>query len=112
MPRNCFASKASRVLAELPGFSDASQKAYVAAVYVWVIIGDIVQIMLICSKSRVATLKSQSIPRLELLGAVLLARLMESLRKALAGRIPIDNEHYWTDSSTVLCCIQNQRPWK
>ncbi len=112
VPRNCFASKASRILTELHGFSDASQKAYAAAVYVRVIIGDIVQIMLICSKSRVAPLKSQSIPRLELLGAVLLARLMESLRNALSGRVSIDNEYYWTDSSTVLCWIQNQRPWK
>ena len=77
VPRKCFASKASRILTELHGFSDASQKAYAAAVYVHIIIGDIVQIMLICSKFRVVPLKSQSIPRLELLGAVLLARLME-----------------------------------
>ena len=39
--------------------------------------------MLMASKTRVAPLKPQTVPRLELLGALLLARLMTSVKCAL-----------------------------
>ena len=68
--------------------------------------------MLICSKSRVAPVKPQTIPRLELLGAVLLARLLESLNKALYQIVHIDSTSCWTYSVTVLCWIENHKPWK
>jgi hypothetical protein len=77
-----------------------------------VVIGNVVQTMLMCSKSRVTPVKAQTVPRLELLGAVLLVRLMDSLRKALPDSILIDNVYYLTDSTTALCWIQNQGPWK
>ena len=64
------------------------------------------------SKTRVAPIKRQSIPRLELLGATILARLVNSLQRALSP-LPITLEcFYWTDSYTVLCWVRNNKSWK
>ena len=65
-----------------------------------------------CAKSRVAPVKTQTIPRLEHLGAVLLALLMDSVMKALSGVISIDNVFYWTDSITVVRWIRKNKNWK
>ena len=59
-------------------------------------------------KTRVALLKRQSIPRLELLGAVLLARLCDKITKKV--RVLITT--YWVDSMTTLCWIRNDKHWK
>ncbi|KAG8171570.1 hypothetical protein JTE90_002215 [Oedothorax gibbosus] len=58
-------------------FSDASQKAYGTAAYLRVKNGDHIEVNLIASKSRVAPLSPSSLtlPRLELMGALLAARL-------------------------------------
>ena len=76
---------------ELHGFSDASTKAYAAAIYVRVVdeVND-VHTSLMCGNSRVAPVKTQTVPRLELLGAVLLARLMDSVIKALSNSISVE----------------------
>ena len=70
-----------------------------------------IEICLVASKTRVAPIKSQTIPRLELLGAVISARLFNSISNSL----PIDDEiekFFWTDSTTTLQWIQNDKPWK
>ena len=75
---------------QLHGFSDASCKAYAAVVYLRTehANGDI-EVNLVASKARVAPIKRQSIPRLELLGATILARLMKTIEKSLVSlRIP------------------------
>ncbi|CAI6358766.1 unnamed protein product [Macrosiphum euphorbiae] len=61
---------------QLHGFADASLTAYGACLYLRVknYNGEVIT-NLICSKSRVAPLKTISLPRLELLAAVLLVRL-------------------------------------
>ena len=41
----------------------------------------------IAAKTRVAPLKKQSVPRLELLSAVLLARLMDTVRSSLSTEL-------------------------
>lgn len=60
---------------QIHSFSDASQRGYGAAIYLRVKRKNQVSVNLITSKSRVAPLKKLSLPRLELLGALLAARL-------------------------------------
>ncbi|KAK7575924.1 hypothetical protein V9T40_012210 [Parthenolecanium corni] len=60
----------------LVGFCDASPRAYGAVVYVRVRCGAEIRSIIVCAKSKVAPLKAITIPRLELLGAVLLSKLL------------------------------------
>ena len=62
---------------QLHGFADASNKAYSAVVRT----ENRIYARLITSKSRVASLKKLTIPRLELMSATLLARLMHTVKK-------------------------------
>jgi len=95
---------------QLHSFSDASRQAYAATVYLrseWD--GMRVQVELVASKTKVAPLKKQSIPRLELLAATILARLMNTVQTSLPSEI---KNFYWTDSTNALCWITNNKPWK
>ena len=94
---------------QLHGFSDASEHAYATVVYVRSTYNDgQFEVRLVVSKTRVAPIKRQTIPRLELLGALILARLANKL-KSLGTEILIV---LWTDSMTTLCWIKNERIWK
>lgn len=91
-------------LVELHCFSDASEKAFGACVYVRSVDADgKVMVQLLTSKSRVSPLKCQSIPRLELCGALLAAQLYEKVRASIKGTM---NTFFWTDSTCVLRWIQ------
>ncbi|XP_018308840.1 uncharacterized protein [Mycetomoellerius zeteki] len=71
-------------LVQMHGFCDASQRAYGACVYLRSELeNNAYRVELLCSKSRVAPLKALSLPRLELLAALLLARLMRKIQSAL-----------------------------
>ena len=86
---------------ELHGFGDASPKAYGAAVYIRVTDkqGQISS-QLVMSKSRVALIKTVSLPRLELLAAVVNARLLKFVVETLPFKI--DNVVCYTDSMVAL----------
>ena len=56
--------------------------------------------MLVTAKTRVAPIKPMSIPRLELCGAALLAKLLSSVRRTL--QVPLTHVYAWSDSTIVL----------
>ena len=70
IPRCYFVRERKPVCRQLHGFRDASEQAIAAVVYLRTVYeaGD-VDVRLIASKTKVAPLKKQSIPRLELMGA-------------------------------------------
>ena len=96
----------------LQGFSDASQAAYGAVVYCRTTYHDHPPTMsLVTAKTKVAKLKTPTIPRLELCAAALLARLFSSIGDTLN----LSSSHWqaWSDSSTVLAWLdghQRQQP--
>lgn len=91
---------------QLHGFSDSSMKCYGACLYLRVLYTNhTVSSNLLCSKSRVAPLKTVSLPRLELCGAVLLAKLLHKIYAILPQKI--DKTFLWTDSQIVLCWIKS-----
>lgn len=82
---------------DIYGFADASEKEYSAVVYLVIeVSGNYFPVL--WSKTRVAPLRRQSIPRLELLSGVILVRLVSSVKEALAQQIAIDKTHLWLDS--------------
>lgn len=111
LPRWVGISKHS-VHTELQGFCDASNVAYAAVVYIRTISNEgKIRVHLIASKSRIAPVKQVSIPRLELCGAVLLAKLLQEVSEALS--IPRVDVHAWTDSCVVLAWLSNHPcKWK
>ncbi|XP_031785921.1 uncharacterized protein LOC116417341 [Nasonia vitripennis] len=86
---------------EVHRFSDASQRAFVAAAYM-VISGQ--KSALIMSKTKVAPIKTESLPRLELCGSVALVRLLKHLLDGLLLK-PV-SVHCWTDSKVVLDALK------
>ena len=104
----CFvpAKMFPRVLSELHHFSDASMMAYGQCAYLRAINnhGE-VHCSLVFSKARVTPLKYNTIPRLELVAALVSVRVCSMLKKELAYNDI--NEYYWTDSKVVLGYIYN-----
>jgi hypothetical protein len=97
---------------ELHGFGDASERAYGACVYIVVKQFDgSLSSSLVVSKSKVAPVKKVTLPRLELLGAVLATQLLELVCQALS--LKIDCCFGWTDSSVTLSWIKSDpAKWK
>ncbi|XP_075152046.1 uncharacterized protein LOC142226066 [Haematobia irritans] len=85
---------------EFHGFSDASVKAYSAALYIRVKRAQSIYTHLVCCKTKVAPLKTLSIPRLELCGATLLAEMIDHFIPQL--QIKSYSIFCWTDSTIVL----------
>ena len=111
--RCVYENPKQRVLeCQLHGFGDASTKAYCAVVYLVYTTNEGVNVKLLASKSRVAPVKTLTIPRLELMSARILAQLMETVKNALESQLEISRTKYWLDSKTALCWIQNRGEWK
>uniref|UniRef100_A0ABD2WT63 Reverse transcriptase domain-containing protein n=1 Tax=Trichogramma kaykai TaxID=54128 RepID=A0ABD2WT63_9HYME len=90
---------------ELHGFADASKCAYAAALYVRVIYQGRVRVNLLASKAKVAPLKIQSIPRLELCAVHLLTKLIASF--AATEDFVSSKIHLWSDPKTTLHWIHD-----
>ncbi|CAK1597552.1 unnamed protein product [Parnassius mnemosyne] len=97
---------------QIHGFCDASMQAYAALVYARIKTEDgTIRTKLIAARTRVAPLRTISLPRLELCGALLLARLLKQVAQAM--RIPSSQIFAWTDSSIVLAWLAGDpHKWK
>ncbi len=95
--------------AELHVFCDASEKAFAAAAYLLTVDDrGSVTVRLARAKAHVAPLKRpQTIPRLELLAAELSTSLR--LQVVRAVKLKIVRCVHWTDSTTVLCWINDDK---
>jgi len=107
LPRHIVVS--TRLVTQLLGFCDASERGYAAVVYLRTIdVNGEIKVYFITSKSKVAPLKlgsvdrSLTIPRLELCGALLLAQTIQRLCDTFEGAISISAIYTWTDSQVVL----------
>ncbi|GFW25897.1 putative gag-pol protein [Trichonephila clavipes] len=96
---------------ELHSFADASSLAYAAAIYCRQKHNGKIKVQLLVSKTKVASVKQVSIPRLELCDAHLLSKLFKSVLRTL--------KHYtfdvfsWTDSKIVLSWLSSHPcKWK
>ncbi len=93
----------------LHGFCDASTMAYGAAVYLRTVFADgFVSVTLVSTKARVLPVRPVTIPKAELLGAHLLARITCHIADLLA--IPLDSCQMWTDSEIVLHWLPKAPP--
>ena len=102
----CFKPKTSTLKRiEFHCFSDASEVAYGAAVYIKTISDVETNVSLVMGKSRVAPLKTLSIPRLELTAAVVATKLHKFIVEE--ADIKVDASYFWTDSMTVLKYLEN-----
>lgn len=92
---------------EVHGFCDSSEQAYGACLYLrslnenntW-------EVQLLCAKSKVAPIKTVTVPRLELCGTLLLSRLVNKTLTALD--LPVASVNCWTDSKIVLAWLESE----
>lgn len=93
---------------QLHGFSDASEKAYAACVYIRVRDSDgTISTNLLIGKTKVAPLKRLTIPRLELCGAHLLAKLIKKIITTYNRVLSFDQVYAWCDSTITLAWLRS-----
>ena len=87
--------------------SDASRQGFAAVAYLRLKdVTNQVHCAFVMGKARLAPIREISIPRLELTAAVISVRLSKIIREELD--MTIDRVCYWTDSTSVLKCINNE----
>lgn len=110
IPRHIICQNTHNI--QLHCFSDSSTVSFGACCYIRSTdTSGNIQVNLLCSKSRVAPLKTTTIPRLELSAALLLAQLSEKVRSSM--KINFSAVFHWTDSTIVLSWIRStSNVWK
>lgn len=84
-------------------FVDASELAYASVAYFRIESPDGVKVSLVSAKVKVAPKQPLSIPRMELMAAVLGVRLANTICDI--SNIQIESRYFWSDSNTVLCWL-------
>lgn len=93
--------------------SDASEKAFGAAIYMHCQTHDEIKVNLLCAKSRVAPLKTVSLARLELCAVLLMSKLVRIVLDNYDSRCQIDRIVALTDSTVTLHWIHSSpHKWK
>lgn len=95
-----FVSCLSKAVIQVHGFSDASVRAYGCCLYLRCKTDTNVYVHLLTAKSKVAPLKTKTLPRLELCAAQLLVNLWMSIKSHI--HFKIEHTYFWSDSSIVL----------
>ena len=86
---------------QLHGFGDASESAYGGLIYLRTLYDDTtVVINLVMAKARVAPVKSQTIPRLELCASCNTAQILGQVAEHL--HVSKEALYGWTDSAVVF----------
>ena len=109
VPRCIRPGNVSEVQYELHHFADASSVAYGTASYLRVVKPEgtlPIACKLLMAKSRLAPLKQQTIPRLELMAATLAAKVAKMIQRELD--IPVQRTTFWTDSTIFLQYIRSE----
>ncbi|KAF6203719.1 hypothetical protein GE061_002052 [Apolygus lucorum] len=88
---------------QIVGFCDASLKGYCGVLYIRTMTNNSISSQLLVAKTKLAPVKSISIPRLELCGAYLLAKLYASI-KGFLSLLPSTDQppRFFSDSTIVL----------
>jgi len=89
-------------------FADASIKAYGAVAYLC----ENGQSSLVIARTRVSPLKTKTLPRLELMAAVVAARLAKFIQSSLAPLYKDISIHLWSDSQIVLHWLHSHKKLK
>ncbi|GFS52493.1 DUF1758 domain-containing protein [Trichonephila clavipes] len=92
---------------QVHGFCNSSEKAYCAVIYIRS--KDVTQTgvsRLLTSKTRVSSVKPQSLPRLELCSALLLANLLQATLPTLT--VPISETFSSSDSKITFACLKSK----
>ena len=104
VPR-CYYSAAPSTSVQLHGFSDTSDLAYAAVVYLRATYEDnSITSRLVVAKTKVAPLKILSIPRLELCGAEMLSDLLATTKETLS--VSDSDVYAWCDSTIALAWLR------
>ncbi|XP_055623324.1 uncharacterized protein LOC129766751 [Toxorhynchites rutilus septentrionalis] len=86
-------------------FVDASEEAFAAAAYFRIVDRGHVRCALVTSKTKVAPLQPLSIPRLELMAAVIGARMRKTIEEG--HTLSVKRTYFWSDSTTVRSWIKS-----
>ncbi|XP_073821565.1 uncharacterized protein [Musca autumnalis] len=98
IPRFVNTTTSSRI--QIHGFSDASMRAYGCCFYVRALDSSGVSCRLLTAKSKVAPLKTMSLPRLELSAAHLMANMWLRIKPMM--KFEVENVYFWSDSEIIL----------
>ena len=94
---------------EVHGFCDASMKGYGTVVYVRIFANDKYHVSFVAAKGRATPVQRITLPRLELMSALLCARLVDSVVTELEfkSKNKTFKCFYWTDSSVAYHWIKS-----
>ena len=93
-----------QISCQIHGFCDSSTLAYAAVIFIRTVNERFeINVHMLTSKTRVAPIKTVSLPRLELCGAVLLSRLMSKVKNSMQYNAEFVA---WSDSTAVLGWIK------
>ena len=114
IPRSMFSGiDKSSMKCQLHGFCDASSIAYAAVVYMKIQTPLETVVRFVASRTRVAPIQTVTIPRLELLSALLLAKLVTAVSSALITDLILEAPICYTDSTVTLFWIRGEdQEWK